>query len=34
MDDIKRYIWMMPFVGVVICIIALFTPAAFFENQI
>jgi len=25
---------MIPFVGVVICIIALFTPAAFFENQI
>ena len=34
MIDIKLYFWMIPFVGVVICSIALFTPAAFFENQI
>ena len=34
MEDINHYFWIIPFIGLVICIIAIFTPAAFFENQI
>ena len=33
MRDLKKSLWILPFVGVVVCTIALFTPAAFFENR-
>ena len=32
MKHLKYYLWAIPFVGTTICLIALFTPAAFFEN--
>jgi hypothetical protein len=34
MRDLKIYVWILPYLGVIICVIALFTPAAFFENII
>jgi hypothetical protein len=34
MRSIKNYFWIIPFLGVVMCIIALFAPAAYFENVI
>ena len=34
MRDLKIYVWILPYLGVIICIIALFTPAAFFKNII
>ncbi|MFX1571593.1 MAG: hypothetical protein ACFFB0_02510 [Promethearchaeota archaeon] len=33
MKELKNYLWLIPFIGVIICIIALLTPAAFFENR-
>ena len=34
MRDLKRDVWIIPYLGLIICSIALFTPAAFFENII
>ncbi|MHA1509490.1 MAG: hypothetical protein ACTSO6_12390 [Promethearchaeota archaeon] len=34
MRDLKRDVWIVPYLGLIICSIALFTPAAFFENII
>lgn len=34
MRDLKDYIWFVPYIGLIMCSIALFTPAAFFENVI
>jgi len=30
--NLKNYIWTLPFIGALICIISFFTPAAYFEN--
>lgn len=34
MRDLKIYVWILPYLGVIMCIIALFTPAASFKNII
>ena len=34
MRDLKRDVWIVPYLGLIMCLIALFTPAAFFENII
>ena len=34
MRDLKRDVWIVPYLGLITCSIALFTPAAFFENII
>ena len=34
MRDLKRDVWIVPYLGLIMCSIALFTPAAFFENII
>ena len=34
MRDLKTYIWVGPYLGIILCSIALFAPAAFFENII
>jgi len=33
MKEFKNYLWIVPFIGGIICIIAFLTPAAFFENR-
>jgi len=34
MRDLKTYMWVVPFLGIIMCSISLFVPAAFFENII
>lgn len=34
MRDLKNYVWLIPFLGIILCSIALVTPAAFFVNTI
>ena len=32
MRELKAYIWVIPYLGLIICLVALFTPTAYFEN--
>ena len=32
MRESKTFIWVIPYLGLIICIVALFTPTAYFEN--
>jgi hypothetical protein len=32
MRDIKNYFWIIPFIGIIVCVTAFLTPTAFFEN--
>ena len=34
MRDMKIYVCVLPYLGILMCVIALFTPAAYFENRI
>lgn len=34
MRDLKKYAWIVPYLGILTCSIAIFTPAAYFENVI
>jgi len=34
MRDMKTYVWILPYLGVIMCIVAMFAPAAYFENVI
>ena len=34
MQNLEKYVWIVPHLGLVMCLIALFTPAAYFENII
>ena len=34
MRDLKRFVWIIPYLGIITCSIAILTPTAFFENVI